>query len=437
MDQLAERLCTEISIVRGETHSAPPDPVLGTGRVTRLHVSGVRPPPVSVDGTIQIPSRHGPLTISGAAADTYRTCNSTYWGVPASIPTREMVTVWGRRWIVKESTIPNTGLGVFAVDRIVRVPGGPQKRRFIDGDPVRTGNIAGYIQSSIGASRVSNAEWHYVDGGHIWFHRFDPPEIEAFSRRARRRLESLRDDPDDDNQDENEEEEEGPVEETFIPEEPNEPDEELQDQAALAEFFNMRFQPTPDTALDIGENHSTLDEDACTPLFKGSRVSKLTATLLLSNLQQKYNVSNSFMDSLYALLAKQLLPEGNVLPDSHRSARRMMSSVGLDYQMVHACPNDCYLYKPIPSATDPTTRVENTRTSCPICGASRYRLDTQGTTCPMKVLRWFPLIPRLLLTYRCPSLADLMRWHHENRSDDGIMRTVGDSRAMQHVVERI
>ncbi|KAL3687331.1 hypothetical protein R1sor_013640 [Riccia sorocarpa] len=260
MDQLAERLCTEISIVRG------------------------------------------------AAADTYRTSNSTHWGVPASIPTREMVTMWGRRWIVKESTIPNTGLGVFAVDRIVvesntpydmfpqlfpyvgevykhrqyrimrryvpffqdyildtsqRVLGGPQKRRFIDGDPVRTGNIAGYIQSSLGTSRVSNAEWHYVDGGHIWFHRkwnkgfhimtvatrtiepgeeifgFDPPEIEAFSRRARRRLESLRDDPDDDNQDENEEEEEEPVEERFIPEEPNEPDEELQDQAALAEFFNM------------------------------------------------------------------------------------------------------------------------------------------------------------------------------------------------------
>ncbi|KAL3683169.1 hypothetical protein R1sor_001191 [Riccia sorocarpa] len=186
----------------------------------------------------------------------------------------------------------------YILDTSQRVPGGPQKRRFIDGDPVRTGNIAGYIdiQSSLGTSRVSNAEWHYVDDGHIWFHckwnkgfhimtvatrtiepgeeifGFDPPEIEAFSRRARRRLESLRDDPDDDNQDENEEEEEGPVEETFIPEEPNEPDEELQDQAALAEFFNMRFQPTPDTAPDIGENHSTLDEDACTPLFEGSRV---------------------------------------------------------------------------------------------------------------------------------------------------------------------
>ncbi|KAL3695851.1 hypothetical protein R1sor_009927 [Riccia sorocarpa] len=160
---------------------------------------------------------------------------------------------------------------------------------------------------------------------------FDSPEVEAFSRRACRRLQSLRDVSEEDYQDEEEEEDE-PVEETILPDEPYEPDEELQDQAALAEFFNMRFQPTPNTG-DL-ENHSKLDEDACTPLFEGSRVSKLTAILLLSNLQQKYNVSNSFMDSLYASLAKHLLPGGNVLPDSHRSARRMMSSVGLDYQMI-------------------------------------------------------------------------------------------------------
>ncbi|KAL3695850.1 hypothetical protein R1sor_009926 [Riccia sorocarpa] len=203
MDQLAERLCTELPFVRGETHSAPPDPVLETGRVTRLHVTGFRPPPITVDNTIQIPSRRGPLSISGSAAQTYRTCNSTYWGVPTSIPTREAVIVWGRRWIVKESTVPNTGLGVFALDRIVvepntdpdmypqllpyvgavykhrqyrimkrgvpfiqeyildtsqRTSGGPQKRRYIDGDPVRTGNIAGYIQSSLSTNKVSNAE---------------------------------------------------------------------------------------------------------------------------------------------------------------------------------------------------------------------------------------------------------------------------------------
>ncbi|KAL3691028.1 hypothetical protein R1sor_004679 [Riccia sorocarpa] len=162
---------------------------------------------------------------------------------------------------------------------------------------------------------------------------FDPPEVEAFSRRARRRLESLRNTTieEDNNQDEDDGDEE-PLDETLAHEEAYEPEEELQDQAVLAEFFNMRFQPTTDTC-DTGGNPSKLDDEALTPLCKGSRVSKLTAILMLSNLQQKYNVSNSFMDSLYALLAKELLPTGNALPDSHRSARKMMSSIGLDYHM--------------------------------------------------------------------------------------------------------
>ncbi|KAL3691186.1 hypothetical protein R1sor_004837 [Riccia sorocarpa] len=86
MDQLGQRLRTEIPFVRGGTHSdgdrssdQSGDPTVAeTGRVTRLHVSGVRPPPISVGETIQIPSRHGPLSISGDAAMTYRTCNNTY-----------------------------------------------------------------------------------------------------------------------------------------------------------------------------------------------------------------------------------------------------------------------------------------------------------------------------------------------------------------------
>ncbi|KAL2630194.1 hypothetical protein R1flu_014880 [Riccia fluitans] len=134
---------------------------------------------------------------------------------------------------------------------------------------------------------------------------FDPPEVQAFSKRARRRLKTLQDImiEEDNIQDEDEGEDE-PLDETFAQEEACEPEEDLQDQAALAEFFNMRFQPTMDT-IDTDGNPSKLDEDACTPLFEGSFVSKLTTILLLSNLQQKYNVSNSFMDSLYALLAKE------------------------------------------------------------------------------------------------------------------------------------
>ncbi|MUN56111.1 hypothetical protein GMA10_12985 [Kocuria koreensis] len=51
----------------------------------------------------------------------------------------------------------------------------------------------------------------------------------------------------------------------------------------------------------------------------------------------------------------------------------------------------------------------------------------------MKVLRWFPLIPRLVKMYERPSLAKLMVWHSENRSTDGTMRLVVDSPAHHHI----
>ncbi|KAL2652656.1 hypothetical protein R1flu_020784 [Riccia fluitans] len=69
---------------------------------------------------------------------------------------------------------------------------------------------------------------------------FDPPEIEAYSKRAHRHLETLQDITieEDNIQDEDEGEDE-PLDETFAQEEACELEEELQDQVALAEFFNM------------------------------------------------------------------------------------------------------------------------------------------------------------------------------------------------------
>ncbi|KAL3689846.1 hypothetical protein R1sor_016155 [Riccia sorocarpa] len=294
MDQLAERLYT----IRPTTPVVSHDVVPETGRVTRLHSSGLRPPRVSVGDTIQIPSRHGPLSIIGKAAATYLDSvvvepNTHYDNYPQLFPYVGAVYKH-KEYKLMLRHMPS--LIDYILDTSQKVPGGAQKRRYIDSDPVRTGNIAGYIQSSLGTNIGSNAEWHYVDGGHMWFHRrwnkgfhimtgFDPPEVEAFSRRARCRIQAIEaasigdqaeieDEVEDEDEDEHLEDA-GIYEEAYIQED------DLQDQAVLADFFNMRSEATPDTP---GENCSQLYEDACTPLFEGARLSKLTAILLLSNL---------------------------------------------------------------------------------------------------------------------------------------------------------
>ena len=50
------------------------------------------------------------------------------------------------------------------------------------------------------------------------------------------------------------------------------------------------------------------------------------------------------------------------------------------------------------------------------------------------MLRWFPLLPRILHIYRAKRLSELQTWHAKNRSTDGKMRLVIDSPA-HHFIE--
>jgi hypothetical protein len=73
------------------------------------------------------------------------------------------------------------------------------------------------------------------------------------------------------------------------------------------------------------------------------------------------------------------------------------------------------------------------------CGESKWKddnhLDEDGEPissrrkCPMKVLLWFPLIPRLQRLFMSEHTAPYMRWHAEGRIRDGILRHPADGEA--------
>lgn len=93
----------------------------------------------------------------------------------------------------------------------------------------------------------------------------------------------------------------------------------------------------------------------------------------------------------------------------------------MDYNMIHACVNDCVLYR---GELEFSLR-------CPKCKEPRYKEDTINV--PRKVLRHFPLRPRIERLFCSPSLASLMDWHAKNKSTDGIMRIPADCVAFQHI----
>ena len=89
----------------------------------------------------------------------------------------------------------------------------------------------------------------------------------------------------------------------------------------------------------------------------------------------------------------------------------------MDYECIHACPNDCILYH----GDYATMEI------CPKCQASHYCRDLNGTIIPAKILRHFPIIPHISHMFKYPKITKLMTWHATSRSIDSIMHIISNS----------
>ena len=158
-----------------------------------------------------------------------------------------------------------------------------------------------------------------------------------------------------------------------------------------------------------------------------STFSTLSFIVQMMNIKCLYDLSGNAMDALFTLFWK-VLPTKNKAPKSFNDAKKVMSDLGLDYKRIDACPNDCILYR------GDYAKAE----SCPVCKLSRWKSDDQNNASKsrrrrvrkvaQKVLRYFPLIPRLKRMYMCSKTATNMRWHKEELVDDGYLRHPADSK---------
>jgi hypothetical protein len=87
-------------------------------------------------------------------------------------------------------------------------------------------------------------------------------------------------------------------------------------------------------------------------------------------------------------LYKDMLPERNELPASTYEAKRVVCSLGLEVEKIHACPNDYILYR---------GKEYEKLEVCPMCEAQRYKIsrddpcDVEGVKkkkIPLKVV-WY------------------------------------------------
>ncbi|XP_043714991.1 uncharacterized protein LOC122663380 [Telopea speciosissima] len=116
-------------------------------------------------------------------------------------------------------------------------------------------------------------------------------------------------------------------------------------------------------------------------------------------------------------LLQEALPEPNTLPKNMYETKKIIKDLGLNYNKIDACPNDCMLY----------WKGQEKATTCSKCGTSRY--TSVDKKIPAKTLRHFPLIPRLQRLYMSSKTSFNMRWHYEGRTNDQRLRHPADGQA--------
>ncbi|GJX48956.1 uncharacterized protein Tco_0275801 [Tanacetum coccineum] len=128
----------------------------------------------------------------------------------------------------------------------------------------------------------------------------------------------------------------------------------------------------------------------------------------------------SFDDTMEFLL--KAFPTGAKIPKTYYEAKKSMKKVRLGYESIDACINDCCLF---------WGKKNKDEQICPTCKASRWKnKDTTRKKVPNKVLRYFPLIPRLKRMYGSLHTAKHMTWHATGKcTEDGKMGHPVDGKA--------
>lgn len=187
-----------------------------------------------------------------------------------------------------------------------------------------------------------------------------------------------------------------------------------------------------DDPVRIGANDETLKyfkllEDAQTDLYPGChKFTSLSFIVRILHMKVLNQWTDKSVDMLLELL-NEAFPTGTKLPSSYYQAQKVTTDLGFTYETFDACPNSCMLF-----------RKEDTKLDkCVICSSSRWKQNggvgnderESSKRVAAKQMRYFPLKPRLQRLFMSSKTAKLMKWHAEERVDDGVLRHPADSLA--------
>ncbi|XP_057723796.1 uncharacterized protein LOC130939727 [Arachis stenosperma] len=157
-------------------------------------------------------------------------------------------------------------------------------------------------------------------------------------------------------------------------------------------------------------------EDGNEQLYEGcTKYSKLSFLISLYHIKCLYRISDKAMTEILKLLKDAF---GNAkISNTFYEAKKTINKLGLNYTKIPACPNDCMLY----------WGKDEDLQECKRCKTSKWS-DAKKKK-PAKILRYFPLKPRLQRLFMCSKTAQSIQWHALAEKKDSKMRHPRDSEA--------
>ena len=157
------------------------------------------------------------------------------------------------------------------------------------------------------------------------------------------------------------------------------------------------------------------------PLHEHTQVCKLDAIAQIMAVETQFSLSREWFDVIVRVVGG-LLPKGHVLPTSMYESKKILRTLNMPYEQIHACPKGCILFR----------KQYASEKYCPKCNSSRYVEVDAGDgqkkqlQIPVKILWYLPVLPRIQRLYMTEESAKQMTWHKHGK------RYSPDKRMMVH-----
>ncbi|KAI9075367.1 hypothetical protein K1719_042679 [Acacia pycnantha] len=124
---------------------------------------------------------------------------------------------------------------------------------------------------------------------------------------------------------------------------------------------------------------------------------------------------NDAAQEFFSLMDEANRPLYQDIPTTFYEAKKIINRLGLNYEKIDACPNDCMLY----------WKDEARRETCKKCHTSRFRTVRRGKKQKKKsakILKYFQLKPRLERLLMSSKTTGHIRWHQVDKNEDEKIR---------------